>query len=431
MTRRIAGALLVVLLTGAACGGASSDREGADGSGTVELLVFGSPEEIAAYRSLVDAFEADHEIDVELIEAADRDDLLTRLSTSFAGGSPPDLFLVNYRFYEQYASRDVLEPVAPYVDRSDVIDEDDFYAVALDAFRRDGELTCVPQNVSSLAVYFNEDLFEAAGLDAPAAGWTWDDMIERARSLTVDTDGDGAIDQFGLGVEPELIRLAPFVWSNGGEIVDDEADPSRMTLDSPEALEVLQDFLDLYVVDGVIPSELEFESEDNEARFANGRMAMVMQSRRSTSYFRTITDFDWDVAPLPVYDEPAGVLHSDAYCMAAASPDKDEAWRFVEYAVGPLGAPIVAASGRTVPSLRSVAESDAFLDPGQEPESSQVFLDAIPTVRRTPAISTGPEIEDEVALLLEIALWREPRDAAAVAADIDAATRELFARSED
>ena len=38
------------------------------------------------------------------------------------------------------------------------------------------------------------------------------------------------------------------------------------------------------------------------------------------------------------------------------------AWRFVEFALGPEGAPVIAKTGRTVPSLKSVAESDAFLD---------------------------------------------------------------------
>ena len=75
---------------------------------------------------------------------------------------------------------------------------------------------CLPQNVSSLVVYYNRDLFEAAGVPLPTAGWTWDDMTAAAAALR---DGD----QYGLGVEASIIRLAPFVWSNGGDIVDDPA----------------------------------------------------------------------------------------------------------------------------------------------------------------------------------------------------------------
>src|SRR5215203_3023045 len=105
------------------------------------------------------AFEKEEpDIKVQLVEASDRDDLVARLSTSLGGGSPPDLFLMNYRFYGQYAARGVLEPLGPYVSDSSRFDEDDFYPKALDAFRWQDELMCLPQNISSLVLYYNKDL---------------------------------------------------------------------------------------------------------------------------------------------------------------------------------------------------------------------------------------------------------------------------------
>ena len=86
---------------------------------------------------------------------------------------------------------------------------------------------------------------------------------------------------------------------------------------------------------------------------------------------------------LPGMDEPASVLHSDAYCMTAASQEKDAAWTFLEFALGPEGQRIAAESGRTVPSLRSVAESDAFLDPEVDPAHSEVFVEQLRTSGRS------------------------------------------------
>ena len=127
---------------------------------------------------------------------------------------------------------------------SDAFEEEDFYAKALDAFRVDGELVCLPQNISSLVVYYNRDLFRQGRRERAAPGWTWDDMVEKAIALTRDTDGDGNVDQYGLGVEPTVIRIAPFVWSNGGEIVDDDerADPlhARHARGAGGAAEVLR-----------------------------------------------------------------------------------------------------------------------------------------------------------------------------------------------
>jgi multiple sugar transport system substrate-binding protein len=432
VTRILAVVAGVLLLAG--CGGGG-------GNGDVQFLVFGEPEEIRAYRTLISAYERRGDGGrVQLIEASDREDLLARLSTSFAGGSPPDVFLLNYRSYGQFAARGVLEPVEDRVEASELFEAEDFYPHALEAFRWEGVLTCLPQNVSSLVVYYNRNLFRRFGVQEPRRGWSWTEFVNRAAQLTRDAQGrqvtagepeQGAITPaiYGLGVEPTVIRIAPFVWSNGGELVDDDERPTRFTLESPLALGALEEFLRLRRVYGVVPTDVDVEAEDDETRFQNGRLAMLLSSRRSTPTFRTIRAFEWDVADLPRFREPAGILHSDAYCMAKASKNKDAAWRFVEFANSPEGQRIVARSGRTVPSLKAVAQSDAFLDPRARPRNSRVFLDQIASIRRVPPISTWPEIEDAAEGILENGLYlgQDPRQ---VARELDRATRPLFARAE-
>src|SRR5918998_1205506 len=114
---------------------------GSAASGDVRFLVFGEPAELQAFRNVVKEFRRiEPDISVTLVEASDRDDLIARVSTSFAGGQPPDLFLINYRLYGQFAHRGVLEPIQGRLDGTGAFDEDDFYAQALDAFRLDGEL---------------------------------------------------------------------------------------------------------------------------------------------------------------------------------------------------------------------------------------------------------------------------------------------------
>jgi multiple sugar transport system substrate-binding protein len=114
--------------------------------------------------------------------------------------------------------------------------------------------------------------------------------------------------------------------------------------------------------------------------------------------------------------------------MPRDSENHDAAFAFVEYALGPVGAPVIARTGRTVPSLRSVAESVAFLDPAVPPASSAVFLETIPVIRRLPTISTWPEIEDVTGEILEAAR-AAGTPAAEVARQLDSATRDLFARA--
>jgi multiple sugar transport system substrate-binding protein len=425
-TRTLAAFVAVLALATAGCGGLGG---GDEASGELSFLVFGEPEELKAFRAVITGFRDEQpDVNVKLIEASDRDDLLARLATSFAGGTPPDLFLLNYRFYGQFAARGVLEPIQDRLEDSEAFEEEDFYPQALEAFRRDGELVCLPQNISSLVVYYNRDMFREAGVPEPEDGWTWNDMVEKAIKLTKDKDGDGNIDQYGLGVEPSIIRLAPFVWSNGGELVDDEEKPTRFTLDTPEGLAAMKAFFDLRDKHLVIPSDQEREAEDEETRFLNNRLAMVLSSRRSTPSFRTITAFDWDIAALPKHEQPAGILHSDAYCLTKDSDSKDAAWKFMEFALGPEGQRITAASGRTVPSLKEVAESDAFLDPSAKPANSRVFLDTIDVIRRVPNVSTWPEIEDAAEPIIETGLYQGVT-AEEAARKLTAVTTPMFARA--
>jgi multiple sugar transport system substrate-binding protein len=397
-------AYLLILLANAACNSSTPATE-------VTFRVFGDPAERDAYFALVEAFHESHpNIHIEVSHIPADTEYRSRLVTDFAAGTAPDVTLMNYRRIPSFAAQDLLEPIGPYLDDSDLISPEDFYPTALEAFNWRGTLLCLPQNISSLVVYYNTDLFDAAGLAYPPDEWSWDEFVETAVALTQDHDGDGQIDQYGLGIEPSLYRLAPFIWQNNAPLVDNEASPSRLTLTRPPTLEALQWFVDLRQVHGVAPGREEEASQDSESRFIAGTTAMYLNSRRGTPTYREIDArqidaFTWDVAPLPSGKSAAGILHSDAYCMSAATENKDAAWTFIEFANSVEGQTLIAGSGRTVPSLISVAQSDVFLEPNEPPSRSNVFIDNTDSFRRVPLISTWQEIERTAGEEIERAFY--------------------------
>lgn len=414
-------AVLAILLTLAGCGGTKATNS------AVTFQIFGDAAEIKAYQSLIDAYEAKNPgASISLIPVPSQKDHAAKLSAGFAGGSPPDLFLINFRRFGQYAARGALEPLGGRLAASSSVKESDFYPQAIDAFRFDGTLTCLAQNISSQVVYYNKAIFKQYGVAPPKAGWTWDQFLATAKALTKDTNGDGKTDIYGLGVEPALVFLAPWVWQAGADVVDDTAKPTRTVMLDAKALDALRFFIDLRRVHKVVPTLAEAESEDLEARFGNGRLGMMIDSRRGTTTLRGIPTLDWDVVTLPKFRAEATMLHSDAYCMSKASKRKDAAWRFIEFALGAEGAAIIAKTGRTVPSLRAVAESDAFLDSAQKPANARAWLDAIPTIRRLPNIATWNEIETKANPIIEEWFYGQER-VEALGIEIDLATRELFA----
>jgi multiple sugar transport system substrate-binding protein len=357
--------------------------------------------------------DANEGTSVELIYVSSAGEYRERLATMFSGNQPPDVFLYNYRRLGNYAADHAIHPLGDLLDASDVLARDDFYPIIIEAFTYEGELTCIPQNLSSPVIFYNRALFDAAGLAYPQTGWTLDEFIATAAALTLDIDGDGRTDQWGFGTEIETIRLAPFLWGNGGDFLDDPENPTRVTLDEPAAREAVQWFIDLQLVHRVAPDMVAETTQSSEDRFLNGSVAMYMNSRVAAPALRTITAFEWDAAPLPigdalVSDRPVAVLHSDGFCMSAkAASDEIHAelvWDFIEYAVSETGQIILAGTGRTVPSMIRVAESSAFLD-SSPPDNNQVWLDAAETMRALPMIPGWNQFEEMLSVELQRAYY--------------------------
>jgi multiple sugar transport system substrate-binding protein len=397
--RRAAAALLVSsALALPACSDASGEPAGRT---SIRVQVSGEPEETAVYAAVATAYTNAHPgTKVEVVEVPEKSDHLARLSTSFAAGNPPEVFLVNFREYAQFVARGAIEPAGPLLEERG-LDVGDYFPQPVDAFTYDGALQCMPQNVSSLVVYYNSGLFADRGVPAPRPGWTFEDFVRTARQLT-----DPKAGLHGVGLSADLIRLAPFVWSAGGDIVDDTNRPTAFTLDTPQARVGVDAVVGL-VRDGLVPSEEDIAAQNLQTRFVTGKLGMLLSSRREVPTLREVEGLEWNVASLPVIDKPASILHSDAYCISAGGGDVKAAADFVSFAVGQQGQTIAALGGRTVPSLKAVADSPAFLDPSRAPESSQVFLDAIPLIRRTPVTPSWPEIEDIAAEQLTRAFYEE------------------------
>jgi multiple sugar transport system substrate-binding protein len=407
MPRRTLPAVLLAGLL-AACGapGAGPAETGGPLTGQLTVQAAGGEGELNALRALIAAYEqARPGVTVSFTGVPNQGDHIAKLGTSFAGGRPPDVFLLNYRRLGPFVDRGVLAPV-----RLGQLDPEDLYVPPVEAFTYDGRLACLPQNVSSSVAYLNLDLFARAGVPLPDADWTWSDLEDAARAFAA--RGIAAV-----GYDPEIRTVAPFVWTAGGEVVDDTAAPTAMTLDTPPARRALNYLAGLqqYGVDAT--SRAAAEPAD---QFAAGRLAVFVDSRRAVPSFRKAEGLSFDVRPLPRADAArpsASLLASDAYCVSRASKVGALAADFAEYAVGRDGGAVLARSGRTVPSLKELASSPVFLDPAQEPRSSQVFLDVIPTLRRLPNV--GPQDEAEEAANDLLAQYFAGK------ADLDATVREI------
>lgn len=148
----------------------------------------------------------------------------------------------------------------------------------------------------------------------------------------------------------------------------------------PSQMEAMQFFVDLSVKHCVSPKPDVSDSNSTYGLFSSEQCAMLIDTRYATGIFRkTIGDeFDWDVAPLPVYRDGIQAGHSGslAYSIPEKSTKKEAAWKFIEFMAGDYGESKFAEAGFTIPNTMALSASETFLQSDRKPANSQIFVDA-------------------------------------------------------
>jgi multiple sugar transport system substrate-binding protein len=236
-----------------------------------------TPAENALDLPAIRAFEAAHpNVRVENEPVSNQAEYREKVITSIVSGAPPDVFLMDNIDVPAFAEAQVTLDLRPFASRVGV-DLSSFYPNVLDIFTRDGKVQAFPKGFSPMVYYYNRALFDAAGLAYPQDGWTWDEFVEVARTLTRDLDGDGAVDQWGTAVIRPFYAWQGIVWSGGGDILQADGRSASGALDSEASIAALDFLTGLVVRDGVAPRPNAFRAvTGNETRlFYSGRLALL------------------------------------------------------------------------------------------------------------------------------------------------------------
>jgi multiple sugar transport system substrate-binding protein len=358
----------------------------------IRVIAEGEAEELAGLQAIVSAYEqANPGRKVEL-EPVEERELLTKLSTEFGSDNPPDAFLINYRFLGTFAAEGAVIPPG---------DTSAYIPQTLQGLTYNDAVQCLPNNASSPVVYVNTDKMAAP------TSWSWDEF--RA-----------AADKVKIAVAPRLINAAPFIWSNGGQIVDNDNRPTRLTLTSDPKTKEAIEFL-AGVVEANGPGEGEFaggeegdeEGEGLREAFSSGEVGLYIDTRKAVAELRETSGLTFDVAPIPLPPggRPVSALYTDGWCVTAKSKHQDAAKAFVAFAAGPDGARINGLAGRSVPPIQSLAQ-EILGDTLNPPANSKVWLDAIPTLRAMPHGPGWAEAEEAANEGLKEVFEGEPADEA-------------------
>lgn len=171
-----------------------------------------------------------------------------KLQMWFSSGKAPDVLGVANDLIEPYKDLGVIENLAPYMEKDGLLDGNTWEQAAVDSFSFGDNIFAAPYVYKSLAIAYNKDLFDAAGVPYPKAGWTEAEFLNAAKKLT---QGEGADKQWGirLGTYPTNFYRNMFGQPlyNVGE--------RTMTMKDNEELKYAFDLLSGMVKEGLSPNE--------------------------------------------------------------------------------------------------------------------------------------------------------------------------------
>ncbi len=278
------------------------------------------------------------------------------LNVQIGGGNAPNVAWINASVGPQYVNSGRLLDLSPYIAEIPDYDLDDFGENVLAPWKNGNELVALPFTNAGNVVFYNKDIFAAAGVPTPldllAEGrWDWENVRETARLIKASGTADwGFLNNnniFTLG-----FRNLVEVWSAHGA-APWSTDGKTCTFNSPEAIRATQLYHDMIFTDRSHPTP------DVTADFKAGNIAMVMGRSGQIGGALGDATFAWDIMPLP--SGPAGFVPSRAQngiAVFAEAPNADLAARFV---VSTLTKEQAAKFSVNSPSARqSVANLDAI-----------------------------------------------------------------------
>jgi sn-glycerol 3-phosphate transport system substrate-binding protein len=261
-------------------------------------------------------------------------DTLTKIETTIkGGGTPPDVaVLLSTDLYSLVDSNAIL-PLDSYIQAAggDSLTSD-FYPAFMANSSYQGHIWSLPFQRSTPVLFYNKDMFQAAGLDPSHGPSNYQEMVTDAQKLTK-TDASGNTTTWGIEISSDGIPywlFQSFVIGGGTNVIGSAA--NQVTFDSPQVVTALQEFMDLSTKDKVMPTGiLQWANMPND--FVNGKSAMIWHSSGSLANILKQAKFNVGVSytvGADGYGAPTG--GGNIYMLKGIPADHQAAaWKFIQF----------------------------------------------------------------------------------------------------
>lgn len=349
MRRGIVALVAAWLLIGLARGPAGAL---AAGKVTLRFSEYPRPYEKEMLQEMLPLFEKDNP-DIQVVYEPVTDPV--KMTTAMVAGSAPDVVCWWGEDLFFWAQQGMLLDLAPWLEKGLLSDKElaDFAPGQLRGFRVNGLQYALPQYLGTVALYYNRDAIERAGVPEPSSDLDWDGFRSLAQKLTV-REGN-KVKQWGFYLYYELDRVAYWVRQNGGKL-HPEGDNTTSLLDQPAAIYAIQYWADFIHRYRVSPTSAEIAGASLRDAFAKEQAATAADGSWSLAFMLPNTRFELGIAPLPRGPVARSTLaNMDGYAIYSGTAHREAALRFLKFLVSPEANRLRARYQGLQPARGSVA----------------------------------------------------------------------------
>lgn len=249
-----------------------------------------------------------------------------RLLTAVQGGNAPDIATLDQIWVGAFAQAGAVEDLTDEAAAAGLT-RDQFFGGAWDSAIFNDALYGIPFNVDVWQFsFYNKALLDAAGVE-PDSLKTFAGLREAAEKLT--GDGKYGVGLFGHKGEDTVVVVNSFIFSNGGQILDDDGLCALDEAPAVEALSYLQDLAD-YAPEGILNAS----SGDMRELFLNGSLAIEFWPALEQPTLQK-SNIDWGFVngTAPEGKTAIGTFGGWNLAVFQSSQNKEAAWKFVEFMV--------------------------------------------------------------------------------------------------
>jgi multiple sugar transport system substrate-binding protein len=354
-------ALMLVVALVAACNGGGEDE-----LPRITYMFWGDEAEVEHVTGLANEFNETQDRFIVEPWPVDRAEITAILTTLASSGDLPDTGFMTEPLTINWAQAGFIEaPTFTGETPRDLI-----------SFRWDGKAVAYSSCTVQLAMYYDIDRFDAAGVAYPpktaASAWSWDNFVDAAKSLTFDVNGNNAhspdfdrdnVEQYGFYLEPAPWQLEAWTISNGGGFFNPN-DWSDVIINSAESAEAIQRIADLHLVHGVMPRYGTWPADSIDTWFLEENVAMAVNGTWSIGVWmspaRDNHGLNYSVAVLPSMGRPTTMATAGLAVQYAGSDHPEYAQEWLSWFIEQSG--FLIDAGIWMPRYQSMFTDESKMD---------------------------------------------------------------------